>query len=191
MAKEAYARFNFDEIWFLVSPHNPLKEKNNLEDFSERFEQCKILTKDYPWCHVSRFEQDEHLNITADTLAALKRKYPETNFVWLMGSENWCFFHKWQRYEEILKTTPIISFYREDDDEDYSNHPALKAFQAYRCAEDAEISSAPQWRVIHMEPHKGRASDIRKALKGGQVSDDLTNAQKSHIKRRKTFCLST
>lgn len=191
MAKEAYARFSLDEIWFLVSPHNPLKEKSELEDFPERVVQCQILTKNTPWCKVSTFEQDNNLTRTADTIEALQKEFPDTQFVWLMGSENWKFFHTWNRYQSIIKNIPIISFFREDDNGDYENYEFYKEFKDFQCKETDSITPAPQWRVVHIDPHKGRASNIRENLEKGEKVDDLTDEQISRIKSRQNFCINT
>ena len=104
-----------------------------------------------------------------------------------MGSENWQTFHKWQNYNEILKTTPIISFYREDDMEDYKNAPALKEFQQFRCNANAPLGNAPQWRVVKIEAHNGRATTIRNQLAKGQTPANLTKEQLKHIQENSTF----
>ena len=191
LAKEAYTRFPLDEIWFLVSPHNPLKNKHELEDFSERVEMCKLLLADAPYCTVSTFESDNHLQKTAETLAALQQNFPDTQFVWLMGSENWQHFHKWEQWQFILNNFPVISFYREDDTETYDSYESTKEFNRFRCEASANIGPAPQWRVVNIPQHKGRATTIRKQLAKGDTPEHLNSEQEKRIKDKKTFCLST
>ena len=102
-----------DEIWMVVSPHNPLKEK-------------KSLAKDHDRLHLVRLAIGDNLNIkasdiefglpkpsyTIDTLAYLKEKYPHHEFSLIMGGDNLGTFHKWKNYQGILENHNIYVYQR-------------------------------------------------------------------------------
>ncbi len=89
----ALKRLKLDEVWWVVSPQNPLKPKAGMADFSERFASA-----------CTRF--------TFATLRALKNRMPHTRFVWLMGADNLAGFQRWQRWRSIARMLPIGVFDR-------------------------------------------------------------------------------
>ena len=93
-----------DELWFVVSPHNPHKNKVDLAPAEDRFEMCKLAIEDHPFIKVSDVEF--HLptpSFTIQTLDALQGKYPEHNFSIVMGQDSVENLHTWKQYEDILK----------------------------------------------------------------------------------------
>ena len=93
-----------DELWFVVSPHNPHKNKMDLAPAEHRFEMCKLAVEDHPFIKVSDVEF--HLptpSFTIQTLDALQGKYPEHNFSIVMGQDSVENLHTWKQYEDILK----------------------------------------------------------------------------------------
>lgn len=102
---QALRRLDLDEVWWLLSPQNPLKvEQASSEDL--RFASCLKLTR-HPRLFVTRFEFGLATQYTADTLTVLKREFCAKDFVWLMGADNLLNFHKWHRWQEIAETVPI------------------------------------------------------------------------------------
>jgi nicotinate-nucleotide adenylyltransferase len=92
-----------DEIWMVVTPHNPLKKKSTLLDNHHRIAMVDIALEDYPKIKSSKIEFDlEQPNYTVNTLAVLEEKYPENEFCLIMGEDNLKSFHKWKNYEVIL-----------------------------------------------------------------------------------------
>jgi nicotinate-nucleotide adenylyltransferase len=92
------------EVWFIVSPHNPLKEKSTLLEDHHRLAMANIAVEDDPRLRASNIEF--HLpkpSYTIDTLTYLQEKYPEKEFVLIAGSDTLPTFHKWKNYEELLK----------------------------------------------------------------------------------------
>lgn len=102
-----------DEIWFLVSPHNPLKEQTDLWDDNLRLELVKLATSDYPKFHASDFEF--HLprpSYMVHTLHALQTSYPDREFTLIIGADNWTIFPRWYKAEEILTHYKVLIYPR-------------------------------------------------------------------------------
>lgn len=102
-----------DEIWFMVSPHNPLKEESELLADHKRLELVESAVEGYPKFQASDFEF--HLprpNYTVYTLEKLKERYPDREFHLIIGSDNWNLFSLWKDPEQIIATTPILIYPR-------------------------------------------------------------------------------
>ena len=102
-----------DEVWFLVSPHNPLKEEKELWDDEFRLELTRLAIGDYPKFSVCDIEF--HLpkpSYTITTLDALKRQYPERDFTLIIGSDNWEIFNKWHKPQEIIDRYHLLIYPR-------------------------------------------------------------------------------
>lgn len=105
ISAEAMKRFGLDQIWWLVSPGNPLKTRGPapLED---RMAACRAKVQ-HPRMHVSDFEAQAGTRFTAETLRALQAARPGVQFVWLMGADNLAQFDQWQDWEDIMNRVPI------------------------------------------------------------------------------------
>ena len=101
-----------DEVWFLITPQNPLKRKSDLLDDDLRLRMARAAIADYPKFKVSDIEF--HLpqpSYTIDTLHTLSRTYPERDFYFIMGADNWTIFPRWRKHEEILREYPTEQFF--------------------------------------------------------------------------------
>lgn len=105
ITKLAFNRFALDEIWWLVSPGNPLKAQGPAP-LSVRLEAAKKMVRD-PRIVVSDIEAKIGTRHTARTLMDLNARYPSIQFVWLMGADNLATFHNWQQWREIVRTVPV------------------------------------------------------------------------------------
>ena len=102
-----------NELWFVVSPHNPLKEKSSLLPDYQRFEIVNQALRDYPKFKVSNIEFSlPKPSYTTDTLAYLKEKYPTKKFALIIGEDNLSSFHKWKNYEQLLNDQKILVYPR-------------------------------------------------------------------------------
>lgn len=101
----ALRRFGLDRVWWLVSPGNPLKPRGPAP-LAERIAQARRILDD-PRVVVTGLEADLGTRMTADTISALRRLYPQVRFVWLMGADNLVQFHRWDRWQEIAAQVPI------------------------------------------------------------------------------------
>ncbi len=92
-----------DEVWMVVTPHNPFKKKQSLLDNYDRFEMVRLATEDYERIEPSDIEfKLKQPNYTIDTLIHLKERFPQSDFSLIMGMDNLKSFHKWKNYEAIL-----------------------------------------------------------------------------------------
>ncbi len=102
----ALTRLRLDRLWWLVTPGNPLKDTHGLASLEARIAAARKTARD-PRIVVTGLEADIGARYTADTLRFLHRRCPGVQFVWIMGADNLLQFHRWRRWEEIMRTTPI------------------------------------------------------------------------------------
>ena len=96
-----------DEVWWLVSPGNPLKEgANDMAPFSARLASAKSLAR-RTRIRPTDFEAQAGTRYTIDTLRRLKRRFPRQRFIWLMGSDTLPNFHKWRDWRGLVREVPI------------------------------------------------------------------------------------
>ena len=105
ISREALKRFALDQLWWLVSPGNPLKTEGPAP-MAQRLEKARQVM-DHPRVKVSDFEVRAGTHYTAETLKALMRCYPGVRFVWLMGADNLHQFDQWQDWRWIMEAVPI------------------------------------------------------------------------------------
>lgn len=106
-----------EEIWFVVTPHNPLKEKEYLLPDNIRLEMARLALEDYDNLKVSDVEfRMPRPSYTIDTLNALTEEHPERRFTLIIGGDNWSLFEKWKDYEQIMERYQILIYPRPGDD---------------------------------------------------------------------------
>lgn len=104
---------NLDQIWFVVTPQNPFKQKSSMLANHHRLEMVYRATNDYPALQPSSIEFDLPTpNYTCDTLIRLEEKFPDKKFSLLLGQDNLTSFHKWKNYEVILARYPLYVYPR-------------------------------------------------------------------------------
>tara|TARA_R110000868_G_scaffold227554_4_gene480561 strand:+ start:2072 stop:2650 length:579 start_codon:yes stop_codon:yes gene_type:complete len=107
---------DLDQVWFVVTPHNPFKKKSSLLDNYQRLEMVYRATKDYTKLKPSDIEFNlPQPNYTINTLAHLQEKYPDNEFALIMGEDNLKSFHKWKNYSVILENHHIYVYPRVSD----------------------------------------------------------------------------
>lgn len=123
-----------DELWFVVSPHNPHKDKTSLLPEQDRFDMVYHAIGDYPKFRVSDIEfRLQQPSYTIHTLTHLREKYPNRIFLLVMGSDNLEHFHRWKNYDQILQNHEIIVYPRpETSPEVYAKYPTVKIVDAPR-----------------------------------------------------------
>lgn len=115
------------EVWFVVSPHNPLKQKSGLADMYDRLEMARLATENASHLKVSDIEfKLPQPSYTIDTLTHLKEKYPEKKFALIMGADNLASFKKWKNYELLLENHKLFVYPRPGIDlGEWENHPSV------------------------------------------------------------------
>ncbi|MCB0454405.1 MAG: nicotinate-nucleotide adenylyltransferase [Aequorivita sp.] len=125
---------DLDEVWFVVTPHNPHKKKKTLLEDHHRLAMVRIAVEEYPKLKASNVEFDlPQPNYTVNTLAYLEEKYPEKNFCLIMGEDNLKSFPKWKNYEVILERYSIYVYPRISEgivETQFDNHKKIKKVNA-------------------------------------------------------------
>ncbi|MDX2306891.1 MAG: nicotinate-nucleotide adenylyltransferase [Hyphomicrobium sp.] len=106
VAETALKRLDLDQLWWIVTPGNPLKSRDGLPPLAERMAACRRLAP-HPRMTMTGFEAELGSPYTAVTLGYLKRRFPDVLFVWVMGADNLAGFHRWQNWRAIAGLMPI------------------------------------------------------------------------------------
>ncbi len=105
-ADAALRRLRLDELWWVVTPGNPLKSHGALAPMASRLSAVRALAR-HPRMAVTAFEDALGSPYTSVTLAFLRQRYPTVRFVWVMGADNLAHFHRWQDWRRIAATMPM------------------------------------------------------------------------------------
>jgi nicotinate-nucleotide adenylyltransferase len=148
----ALKRLQLDRVWWLVSPGNPLKDTRALPALDERLAAARSLA-DHPAIQVTGIEAALNTRYTVDTIAALCRRFPNVQFVWLMGADNLSQFHRWRDWQAIARQVPFAVIDRPSDSFRALASPAALALAKYRHNESAAAQladfEAPAWMFLH------------------------------------------
>ena len=163
ITKSALKRFGLDHVWWLVSPGNPLKA-NGPAPLEDRLQAARALMQ-HPRVLVTDIEAQLRTRFTAQTLAALRRRYPGVRFVWLMGADNLAQFHRWQDWRWIIETVPVGVMARPGD------RISARLSKAARMYADARLPGhashilgrmdAPAWSFVNLPMSDQSSTAIR------------------------------
>jgi nicotinate-nucleotide adenylyltransferase len=166
VAEIALRRLGLDQLWWLVTPGNPLKSRRELAPLSERLASCETMASD-PRIKVTAFEKTLGTSYTARTLDFIRARNPHVHFIWIMGADNLAGFHRWQRWQKIATTFPIAVIDRPGSTLAYLSSKMARTFDYARIdEEDAGIlwqKRAPAWTFIHGPRSTLSSSAIRAA----------------------------
>ncbi len=125
---------DLEEVWMVVTPHNPHKKKKTLLDDIHRLAMVRIAIEDYPKIQASNIEFElPQPNYTVNTLVVLEEKFPKKEFCLIMGEDNLKSFHKCKNYEVILERYPIYVYPRISEataKTQFSNHQNITKIDA-------------------------------------------------------------
>ena len=107
----ALERLRLDEVWWMVSPQNPLKAQAGMAPLDRRLAAARAVAR-HPRIRVTDIETALGTRYTADTLAKVTRAFPRTDFVWLMGADNLSQIDRWDRWQQIFHGVAIAVFNR-------------------------------------------------------------------------------
>jgi nicotinate-nucleotide adenylyltransferase len=158
----ALKQLRLDQVWWLVSPQNPLKASDKMSPLSQRMAGARALAR-HPRILVSDLESRLGTRYTADTLARLRRRYREHGFVWLMGADNLVQLPQWRRWHEIVEMTPMAIFNRPGQGPRALTGPAAARYARYRVSRPAELplATAPAWCFLFSRLHPASSTAIR------------------------------
>lgn len=123
---------DLQRVWFVVSPQNPLKPKKSLARDHDRLHLVRLGIGDNNLLRASDVEFGlPQPSYTIDTLTFLKEKYPEHEFVLIMGADNLASLHLWKNYEQILSGYGIYVYKRPSYELGaFADHPGVRVFEA-------------------------------------------------------------
>ena len=162
MARYARQAARLDQVWWLVSPQNPLKSKQGMAPFAQRLVSARDVSQPYSWIKVLDFEQKKALQFTADSLSLLIKRCPRADLISIMGANNLIQFPQWERAYFISRLLPIIVV----------NRPHYR-FQALASAGAAQMSGKRKkparnlkrniggWAFIHTASNPASSTAIR------------------------------
>ena len=163
----ALNRLKLDEVWWMVSPQNPLKAASGMGDLGFRMKSAKELAED-PRIVVTDIESQMGTVYTVDTLEALKKKFPKHKFVWLMGADNLRQIPKWRGWQRIFRMVPIAIFPRPSYSRRALAGKASRRFRRFQIkptrAPRLATMRAPAWVFLRTQPNTTSATRIRARL---------------------------
>jgi nicotinate-nucleotide adenylyltransferase len=183
LSRLALTRLALDEVWWLVSPQNPLKPIAGMAPFALRLRDARRVAGLDRRIRVSDFEERQGSRYTADTVRVLRRRFPHLRFVWLMGSDNLSQLSRWERWPQIFRTLPIAVFDRPSD-----SHRALaslpaRRFARYRLppasARRLAEREPPAWAFFHTRLDMRSATQLRRARR--QILSQTFKEQKTAV----------
>ncbi|WP_157176171.1 nicotinate-nucleotide adenylyltransferase [Sphingomonas prati] len=181
----AMAALGLDEVWWLVSPGNPLKTAAGMAPLAARVRSARAQARRAP-VRPTAIEQDLGTRYTVDTVRALVRRYPKHRFVWLMGADNLAQFARWRDWRGIARTLPIAVIARPGYDAGALAGPAMGWLRRFvrraRHADRWTEWSFPALVLLRFRPDPRSATAVRTAAPlwhdvhaGRQVRDAVTH----------------
>jgi len=166
ISRLALKRLRLDEVWWLVSPQNPLKPEVGMAPLQDRLATARALTGSR-CIRVTDVETRLGTRYTVDTVTALRRRCPGTRFVWLIGADILLELPHWHRWQDLFGRVPIAVFARRPYSLCALSGPAAQRFARFRLREAAAGALAgrnpPAWVFLHCRPHPASATAIRRS----------------------------
>ena len=174
ITSEALKRFGLDQVWWLVTPGNPLKIRQPAS-LSDRLAAAGKIMR-HPRVRVTALEAQLGTRRTADTITVLRSIYPGVRFVWLMGADNLAQLHEWGNWRAIMEQVPVGVFARPDDRISARTSVAAQIYRADRLnGSDAQLlgqAEAPAWAYVNIPMSELSSTEIRASGRwaGGKAS---------------------
>jgi nicotinate-nucleotide adenylyltransferase len=164
LAREALRRLALDQVWWMVSPQNPLKDPRDTGDFAERFEAAKAVAH-HPRMSVLDIESKLDSRTTAQTLRKLAPLFRRGRFVWIMGADSFAGLDRWNDWRIIPATLPLAVFARPEFCQKALSSPAARMLARYRVPESESRRlpdcPPPAWAFLRMRLRSESSSAIR------------------------------
>ncbi|MDX1401653.1 MAG: nicotinate-nucleotide adenylyltransferase [Kiloniellales bacterium] len=162
---------DLNEVWWLVSPQNPLKSSSGMAPLADRLRSAKRVAR-HPRIRVTAMENLLQSRYSADTLAFLKRRFPRVRFVWLLGADNLQQLEKWERWQQIFNESDVAIFDRPSYSLKALAGKAARTFSGSRLPERSAQQLAkgkkPKWVFLHRRLNPLSATELRsKTMEGG------------------------
>ena len=175
LARHALRRLRLHQVWLLVSPGNPLKPAAGMAALGERLRSAGRIA-DGRRVVATDIERHLHTRFTADTLPALRRRFPRTRFVWLMGADNLRQMPRWQRWMRIARTMPMAVHPRPSYNERALAGRAAQRLRRFRhqAREAAVLANAPTpaWTFLAEQESTLSATELRRRAAGSHTDTE-------------------
>lgn len=166
ISRHALSALNLHAVIWLVSPQNPLK-KHPPAPQNERLIACRALI-DHPRIFASPIERVWQSATSIDTVTRFRKHYPATQFVWLIGSDNFATFHHWHRWKDIMQTLPLAIYPRHGSHLHAPLGPAAQYFSRQRTTPSALMQKkAPAWALLSGPDYRLSSRHIRTKQNNG------------------------
>ena len=160
---EAKKLLQLDEVWWLVTPQNPLKISKPAT-YEERVKNCKKISKKKPII-IKEIEKKIDSKYTYETLDYLLNAYTNIKFFWLMGADNLINFHKWQKWRQIFREISVVVFKRHGYNIKALKSIAYKSFSNYKIISvshnENQFIKLPSWVWINNKEIRISSTEIR------------------------------
>ncbi|MBB4286478.1 nicotinate-nucleotide adenylyltransferase [Roseospira goensis] len=161
---EALRRLDLDQVWWLVSPGNPLKTGQPMAPMARRLTRAQAVQR-HPRIVPTGIEAQLGTRYTVDTVRLLQRRFPRVRFVWLMGADNLAQLPRWRSWTTLMEIVPVAVF----DRPGYSLVPvSARAARRYaagrrpeRAATRLALAPPPAWVFLPIRRHSASATAIR------------------------------
>ena len=173
----ALARLGLDEVWWLVSPQNPLKPARGMASFAERLAGARATANHHPRIRVVDIEERFGTRFTVDTLAALQTRFPGLRLVWIAGADLLTQLPRWARWTEMFNRVPIAFFARPSYVLRAMAGKAARRFARYRIGSARGRAlpdhPTPAWAFFPIRLHPVSASALRAARSAAGPQEDF------------------
>ena len=160
---EAKKLLKLNEVWWIVTPQNPLKISKPAT-YQERVNNCKKISRNYP-INIKEIEKKIGSNYSYKTINYILHHYKNIKFFWLMGADNLISFHKWQKWQKIFNNMSIVIFKRHGYNTKALKSIASKKFVHNRILRSKidlkDFNNLPSWTIIKNKEVRISSTEIR------------------------------
>jgi nicotinate-nucleotide adenylyltransferase len=177
VARAAMIHGRLDQLWLMVSPGNPLKPTAGMAPLAERLASARRIA-DGRRIIATDIERDLHTAYTADTLKALRRKFPRAEFVWLMGADNLTQLPKWGHWLAIVRAMPMLIVPRPGETRRALAGQAVCRLRKHRLPARSGLklagAKAPSWILLPGRENPASATALRQRF-ANQLANQVDN----------------
>ena len=168
ITREALKRMGLDQVWWLVTPANPLKARQPAP-MADRLRHARKVMR-HPRVKITALEERLGTRVTIDTITRLRAIYPGVTFVWLMGADNLVQFHRWGRWRDILRSVAVGVLARPGSGVAARLSVAARAFRVHQVdrGETLRGHQPPVWSFVNLPMNDASSTEIR--ARGGWKS---------------------
>lgn len=161
ITREAIKRLHLDQVWWMITPGNPLKPRQPAP-MAQRMAHAKKVMR-HPKVRITDLEARLGTRYTYATIRQLQAIYPGVTFVWLMGADNLRQLHRWEHWQDILRAVPVAVLARPGAGLKARLGRAAQVFRQARLkrGEAIDLHAPPVWAFVNLPLNNASSTDIR------------------------------